>query len=137
MRSVLSRCLAAAILLAAGARAADEPSTDKLNKKIDNFTLTDAKGKEVSLHGFKDPKPAIDELLAGKDVSVPATQAVGCTIARDRTTKATGKVTYYKDVQPILQNGCQTCHRPGEVGPFPLMTYKQAVNWAPDIKEYT
>ena len=26
---------------------------------------------------------------------------------------------------------------PGEVGPFSLMTYRQAVNWAEDIKEYT
>ena len=33
-------------------------------------------------------------------------------------------MTYYKDVQPILQNGCQTCHRPGEVGPFALLTYQ-------------
>ncbi|HYV34962.1 MAG TPA: hypothetical protein VE988_04605, partial [Gemmataceae bacterium] len=32
---------------------------------------------------------------------------------------------------------CQECHRPNEVGPFSLMTYRQAVNWASDIKEYT
>jgi hypothetical protein len=48
-----------------------------------------------------------------------------------------GKVTYYRDVLPILQNSCQACHRPGEVGPFSLLTYKQAVSWASDIKEYT
>src|SRR5208283_4905582 len=29
------------------------------------------------------------------------------------------------------------CHRPNEMGPFSLLTYKQAVNWASDIKEYT
>ena len=46
-------------------------------------------------------------------------------------------MTYYRDVLPILQSNCQQCHRPGEVGPFALMTYKQAVNWASDIKEYT
>jgi Copper type II ascorbate-dependent monooxygenase, C-terminal domain len=40
-------------------------------------------------------------------------------------------------VLPILQNRCQECHRPGEVGPFSLMTYRQAVNWAGDIKDYT
>jgi hypothetical protein len=40
-------------------------------------------------------------------------------------------------VLPILQEHCQGCHRPGEVGPFALLTYKQAVNWAADIKEYT
>src|SRR5262249_8643395 len=49
----------------------------------------------------------------------------------------TGSVTYYRDVLPVLQNNCQTCHRPGEVGPFSLMTYKQALNWGSDIREYT
>ena len=46
-------------------------------------------------------------------------------------------MTFYRDVVPVLQNRCQTCHRPGEVGQFSLMTYRQAVNWADDIKEYT
>lgn len=85
-----------------------------------------------------DLKQVIGEMLSGKTVSVPATAAIGCPI--DRAGKATateGKVTYYRDVLPILQERCQTCHRPGEVGPFSLMTYKQAVNWASDIKEYT
>jgi hypothetical protein len=35
-------------------------------------------------------------------------------------------VTFTKDVAPILQQHCQTCHRPGEAAPFPLMTYEQA-----------
>lgn len=46
-------------------------------------------------------------------------------------------MTYHRDVVPILQANCQSCHRPGEVGPFSLLTYKQAVNWADDIKAYT
>jgi hypothetical protein len=33
--------------------------------------------------------------------------------------------TFYRDVLPILQNHCQVCHRPGEIGPMPLMTYPQ------------
>src|SRR5206468_1583737 len=58
----------------------------------------------------------------------------------NRETKVAAKtsnVTYYKEVLPILQKNCQDCHRPGEVGPFSLLTYRQAVNWAPDIKQYT
>jgi hypothetical protein len=34
--------------------------------------------------------------------------------------------TCYHDVLPILQQHCQSCHRPGEIAPLPLMTYKQA-----------
>jgi Copper type II ascorbate-dependent monooxygenase, C-terminal domain len=44
-------------------------------------------------------------------------------------------VTFYRDVLPILQNSCQECHRPGEVGPMPLMTYEQARKAAPRIGE--
>jgi peroxiredoxin len=84
-----------------------------------------------------DLKLALDELLAGKPVSEPVTKAVGCPIPRVREVKRTGSVTYYRDVLPILQENCQQCHRPGEVGPFSLMTYRQAVGWATDIKEYT
>ena len=34
--------------------------------------------------------------------------------------------TFYKDVLPILQTNCQSCHRPGEVAPMSLLTYEQA-----------
>ena len=34
--------------------------------------------------------------------------------------------TFYRDVLPILQQHCQSCHRPGEIGPLPLMTYEEA-----------
>ena len=38
--------------------------------------------------------------------------------------------TFYKDVLPILQDHCQSCHRPGEVAPMPLVTYEQSRPWA-------
>jgi mono/diheme cytochrome c family protein len=42
--------------------------------------------------------------------------------------------TFYKDVLPILQKNCQSCHRPGEVAPMSLVTYEQARPWARAIK---
>jgi mono/diheme cytochrome c family protein len=36
---------------------------------------------------------------------------------------AGGKVTYNKDIAVIIFKHCVPCHRPGEVGPFPLLTY--------------
>jgi mono/diheme cytochrome c family protein len=47
---------------------------------------------------------------------------------------ATPSVTFQKDVLPILQKNCQTCHRPGEVAPFSLMSYAEARPWAKAIK---
>src|SRR5260221_10623430 len=43
--------------------------------------------------------------------------------------------TFTKDVAPILQRNCQECHRPGEIGPFSLLTYEQTRPLAAAIKE--
>ena len=43
-------------------------------------------------------------------------------------------ITFHKDVEPILQNHCQECHRQGEIAPFSLMTYEQTRPWAKSIK---
>ena len=45
-----------------------------------------------------------------------------------------GVVTFNKDVLPLLQKNCQTCHRPGQIGPFPMLSYKEARPWAKAIK---
>lgn len=52
---------------------------------------------------------------------------------------AAGPVTFTKDVLPILQENCQTCHRPkganssGMVAPMSLMTYQETRPWAKAI----
>ncbi len=86
----------------------------------------------------RDLEQVLAEIVSGRPVSTAATLPVGCAIVREtRAAPKAGAVTYYRDVLPILQANCQQCHRPGEVGPFALMSYRQAVNWAADIKEYT
>jgi hypothetical protein len=45
--------------------------------------------------------------------------------------------TFAKDVAPILQRSCVTCHRPGEMAPMSLMTYEDARPWARAIKTRT
>src|SRR5581483_11434350 len=49
-------------------------------------------------------------------------------------TSTTSTVTFNKDVLPILQKNCQSCHRPGEVAPFSLLSYQDARPWAKAIK---
>jgi hypothetical protein len=41
--------------------------------------------------------------------------------------------TYSKDVAPILYAHCTTCHRPGEIAPMSLLTYKDARPWVRSI----
>ncbi len=82
----------------------------------------------------RDLAAALDELLAGKKVSVSSTAVAGCYIARVSTPKE-GTVTYAKHVSRIVQNRCQECHRPGQIGPMPLLTYDDASAWAATIQE--
>lgn len=80
---------------------------------------------------------ALDELLAGKQVSVSETEADGCLLERAGKPVAKPGVTYSKDVSRILQSKCQTCHRPGQSAPFALMNYDDAAKHARMIREVT
>ncbi|MFN0085740.1 MAG: hypothetical protein ACKVX9_10155 [Blastocatellia bacterium] len=43
--------------------------------------------------------------------------------------------TYNKEVVRILQKSCQTCHHPGDIAPFSMMTYRETRPWAASIRE--
>jgi len=84
---------------------------------------------------------AIEAVLAGKAPPVPATEAPGCVVEKQAAKSAgggpagSGKLTYHKDVAPIFQKRCVECHRPGDIGPFPLLKYDKAKSSAKQIKE--
>jgi hypothetical protein len=43
-------------------------------------------------------------------------------------------VTFNRDVLPVLQKHCQTCHRPGQVAPMSFLIYKETRPWAKAMK---
>ncbi len=43
--------------------------------------------------------------------------------------------TYAKDVAPILNKNCVSCHRPGDIGPMAFEKYEQVRPWAKSIRE--
>jgi len=49
--------------------------------------------------------------------------------------KAPNQVTFYRDVLPLLQKNCQTCHRSGEGAPMAFTSYKDTRPWAKAIRE--
>lgn len=57
-----------------------------------------------------------------------AAVSTGCAIAGDTP------ATFHKDVLPILQQHCQTCHRPGNIAPMSFLTYESTRPWAKAIK---
>ena len=44
-------------------------------------------------------------------------------------------VTFNKDVMPILQRECQSCHRPGQIAPISFMSFEETRPWAQSIRE--
>lgn len=64
-------------------------------------------------------------------LAMPSAKAGGGTPISD---KAAG-VTFSKDVAPIFYHNCIQCHRPGEIAPMSLMTYKESRPWARSIRE--
>src|SRR5690242_7047074 len=46
-------------------------------------------------------------------------------------------VTFTKDIAPILQRSCQSCHRPNSLAPMSLLTYEDARPYAASIKRRT
>lgn len=50
---------------------------------------------------------------------------------------AVQQVTFNRDIAPILFQYCSMCHRPGEAGPFPLLTYADARSRARQIAAVT
>src|SRR5580658_10731178 len=43
-------------------------------------------------------------------------------------------VTFSKDVAPILQAKCQSCHEPGSIAPMSLITFDDVRPWARSIR---
>src|SRR4029078_13652965 len=43
-------------------------------------------------------------------------------------------VTFHKDVLPILQKNCQSCHRPGQIAPMSFLSYESTRPWAKAMK---
>lgn len=49
----------------------------------------------------------------------------------------TAQVTFNRDIAPIVYKYCAPCHRAGEAGPFPLLTYEDTTKFARQIAVIT
>ncbi len=104
--------------------------------------IDDQYGFQKDGRGFQRYEPAradlavaLEELLGGGEVSVPETVAPGCKIGRVKTPDPNSPVTWSKHIAPIFQRRCQSCHRPGEIAPFPLLSYADVQGWEEMILE--
>jgi hypothetical protein len=60
---------------------------------------------------------------------------VRASIIGDACSDVTTAVTFDRDVAPIFFRNCAECHRPGELAPMSLLSYKDARPWARSIRD--
>jgi len=80
---------------------------------------------------------ALDALMAGKPVQQVSMQTKGCLIDFPERAKRAQhtKISYAKDVAPILEAKCVECHQPGSIGPFAMTSYEMVKGFSPMIRE--
>ena len=71
---------------------------------------------------------AITSVVAGKPVTHPETRARGCALR---------EINFNRDIAPVVYKHCAGCHRPGEAGPFSLLTYQDVKKRANQIADLT
>ncbi len=78
---------------------------------------------------------AVTAVLDGKPIAAAKTTPIGCPV--ENAPLDASKVTYNRQIAPILYANCAECHRPGEVAPFSLLTYDDAAKRSQFLAEVT
>ena len=77
---------------------------------------------------------ALDALTAGQQVAMAAgPTSKGALIAFPEHSAT--KISYSKDIAPILEAKCVACHEEGGIGPFAMTNYAMVKGFAPMIRE--
>ena len=81
-------------------------------------------------------KDALDATLAGQPVADAREEPVGCLIDFPHRDKlAYSKISYVKDVAPIIEDKCVACHEKDGIGPMQLTSYDKIKAYSPMIRE--
>jgi mono/diheme cytochrome c family protein len=123
--------------------------------KVGEAFVIDPKTWKVAYHGPIDdrfaaraPKPkaavknayvanALDAMIAGQPVKVSEAKLDSPAIAFPERNRQADfvKISYTKDVAPILAKNCVACHSEGGIGPFAMDSYEKVKGFAPTIRE--
>ncbi len=84
------------------------------------------------------PRPlCIIVLLVNGAIGLLAAKPAANSEPADHSQSAPPQVTYNRDIAPIVYRTCAMCHRPGEAGPFNLLTYADVKKHARQIADVT
>jgi len=120
--------------------------------RIDNTYLNRVQRRTITQR--RDLRAALSDLLAGRTIREISAPAFGCLITTSgmkampmpgmkampmpgMKAMPVSHYTYAHDVAPLVYKNCVTCHRPGQVAPFSLLTFADAKRWGHDIVDVT
>ena len=93
----------------------------------------------VLYHGPAGPAlgAALTDIAAGKPVANAAVDGTGTPIGFPERARRVqhAKISYAKDVAPVLEAKCVVCHQEGGIGPFAMSEYAVVKQFAPMIRE--
>ncbi len=99
---------------------------------IDNQMTEGTEKPRASEHYLK---TALDQLLAGEEISTPRTRSVGCIISYPQVSATDEAPDYATQVAPILQKNCVECHQPGAIGPWSMTSHRRVSNYSAMMEE--
>lgn len=89
--------------------------------------------KQKPQHEFL--RDALAQFFAGKEVVQSPTPVAGCLISFEKKDGEANAPSYAKEVAPILQAKCVTCHSPGNIAPFAMTSYQKVKGWTQMMRE--
>lgn len=97
------------------------------------------KNFEIVYHGPADTvEAALAEFTAGKPITKAEVTDIKGTklVFADRGNKAEfAKISYTKDIVPILMDKCVDCHQPGGIAPWQMTNYQMVKQFSPMMRE--
>lgn len=113
----------------------DAKGTVTYRGRIDDvFAALDKRRQEPTR---RDLLEAMTALERGESAPVARTEVVGCLFENAASASKSGKVTFNRDIAPIVYANCAECHRPKQVAPFSLLSYEDVSKRAKFLKEVT
>jgi hypothetical protein len=82
----------------------------------------------------QDLAEALGDVVEGRPVARAQTDVAGCAVDFARK-QGHAQISYTKEVAPILQQNCVSCHRTGGIGPWSMDNYTMILGFSPMIKE--
>lgn len=107
-----------------------EPKTGRIIYRgaIDDRLNYEGKRLKADRHYLRD---ALSAFLNGKEVLVSRTDVKGCLLHFPKSVK----LSYAKDIAPILTQKCVVCHTVGGAAPWSMDSYEKVKRWGPMIRE--